>query len=324
MKYDPILNLDSTQLFAGKAVSLSKLTDCALAVVKFDLAESRVNLLSSEVMAELAQVLSLLEQDAGKFKGAVFVSGKPDNFIAGADIKEILKARQLSPEVALSGCQDGKALLARISALPFATVAAIHGRCLGGGCELTLACSERIASDSKKTVLGLPEVGLGVLPGWGGTVRAPLLVGFAPALTLILNPLAPWSSRKAYKRGLVSEVVSEDRLFDRACELALGAKARPHKPSLIQRLSRKILDSKPARFVVGGLAASLLELKLGKNYPAPRTAVLVMNAAFELPESNALRLESSMFSLLCHSDACGKSVQKFLDYQKAKKANAAS
>lgn len=343
MKYDPILlntRPVASKPFTGKSVSLSVLAD-GLAVVTFDAADSRVNLLSAETMQELSEIVNKLElgtyicmvDELGcglrfesatpvhkRIRGAVFVSGKPDNFIAGADIKEIVKAQSQPSELAFKGCQDGKELFARISRLPFPTVAAIHGRCLGGGAELTLACSKRLASDSKLTVIGLPEVGLGVLPGWGGTVRAPKLVGFAAAAALMLNPLKPWPARKAWRKGLVSELVAEDMLFDRACQVALGSQTREYKPSFLQRATRAAGDSVAGRMIITAAAAVLVRLSMGRDFPAPGTAFAVMNATFEKGEQKAFELESAAFARLCRTNACKKSVQKFLDYQKAKKA----
>lgn len=331
-----LANQPAFSAYRGKSVELRILLEAAnqgasAAVLFIDAAESRVNLLSSELMNELAAAVAMLESgfievdSAGgrrverKVAGLVVVSGKPDSFIAGADIKEILKARTLPPSVAYQGCQGGKALFARISALPFATVAAIHGRCLGGGTELALACSYRLASSSKKTVIGLPEVGLGVLPGWGGSVKTPKMVGFAPAVAMVLNPLKPWRAAKAWQRGLVSEVVAEQDLHARALAIALGAKPKLAKPSAFARLTRTLADSRPARYLVGKAALAFARLALGKGYPAPAAVLEVMNAAFDSSQAQAFEMESAAFARLCHSDACGHLVQKFLDYQKSKK-----
>lgn len=317
------MKLRAQSISRGKVVALSAFgKDHDLAVVTFDDCESRVNLLSSSVMSELESVISELEIP-GRYKGVIFRSGKSNCFIAGADIKEILKARSQPAEVAFSGCQDGKALLARISALPIKTVAAIHGRCLGGGAELAMACDERIASDSDSTVIGLPEVGLGVLPGWGGTVRASKMLGFTAALPLIMNPLKPWSARKAWRRGLVSEVVAEHELFQRAITIALGGKSHVCKKPPLQHFLRAIGDSRISRSVVSKVSGLAIKVMTRGKMPAPQAALAVMNAAFEMPEDKALELESRTFAELCHTPACGKCVQRFLDYQQAKKVKTA-
>lgn len=305
-------------LISGDNVSLNVLED-NVALVVFDCIGSRVNLLSSAVMAELERVVSELEKP-GAFSAVVFCSAKENCFIAGADIKEILTAQSMPEEAAFKGCQDGKALLARIAALPISTVAAINGRCLGGGTELALVCDERIAADSKSTVIGLPEVGLGVLPGWGGTVRLPLMLGFLRAAPLILNPLKPWSARAAWRKGLVSEVVAPNALLERAIAVARGATPASCEPSLGGSLLREFFDGKAGRAIVSALLSRLIKFQLGNKYPAPFVAIKVMNAALSMPINKAFELESSSFAHLCHSDASAECVRKFMDYQRAKKA----
>lgn len=330
----------------GKHVELSVL-GYGVAVVTFNSVDSRVNLLSSEVMKELSDLVDLLEtgtyvhtiragtksgdivfQDDVRslrpFKGVIFRSAKDGCFIAGADIKEIQKLRELPFRQAFDGCQQGKALLERIAALPITTVAAINGRCLGGGTELALACDERLVSDSKQTMIGLPEVGLGVLPGWGGTIRTPRKIGFLSAMQLICNPLAAMSADKAWRRGLVSEVVPAGRLFARAVEVACGASTKRYQPTVKQRSLRAVFDSKPGRVFASTAMRAIVRVKTGGKLPAFAEALKVMNAAFELPAELAFELESRSFAQLLHTDACGKCVQKFIDYQTAKKAKSAA
>jgi 3-hydroxyacyl-CoA dehydrogenase/enoyl-CoA hydratase/3-hydroxybutyryl-CoA epimerase len=340
------MNNDHRLLSSGKHVELAVLGN-GVAIVTFNSVGSRVNLLSSEVMKELDAVVAQLStgvyvhsassintSDDGvfgddlrtikRFKGVVFRSAKDGCFIAGADIKEIQNLRTRPAGEAFEGCQRGKALLERIAALPLTTVAAINGRSLGGGTELALACKKRLAADNKQTVLGLPEVGLGVLPGWGGTVRVPRMIGFFAALQLICNPLAAFSAKKAWRRGLVSELVPENRLFARAVEVALGSPTKGCLPTFDDRCLRSIFDSKPGRAVAGATMRALVRLKTGGKLPAFGKAIDVMNASFVLPSKQAFEFESRTFAQLVHTDACGKCVQKFIDYQKAKKSRAAA
>lgn len=318
------MQLPGKTLIAGQSVGLSVLEN-KVAVVTFDAAGSKVNLLSSSVMAELSAIVDRLEV-SGAFSGVVFRSGKSNVFIAGADISEIEMARTLPSEVAFKGCQDGKKLLNRIRALPFKKVAAIHGRCLGGGAELTLVCNERIASDSEMTVIGLPEVGLGVLPGWGGTIRATKMIGFANALPLILNPLKPFSAKRAWRTGLVSEVVSEDKLFARAVEVASvdfdPKKVKRYKPSLVENLTRFLTDSAPGRFIVAKIATKRVTKETGGKYPAPYRAIGVMQAALSQSAFKAYELESRTFAELCHTPECGECVKMFREHQAKKKSGA--
>jgi len=303
----------------GPAIELSVLANVGVAVVKFDALEGKVNVLSSAVMEELDAVLDELaarkhvDLRSRSINGVVFCSGKSDSFIVGADIKEIEMAQTLPAEVAFEGSQKGKAILAKLEALPMLTVAAIHGRCLGGGTELALACNERVLSDSKSTVIGLPEVALGVLPGWGGTVRAPKLVGFTAALPLVLNPMKPWSARTAWSRGLVTEVVPEQALFERAVCLALGMEPHASASTVAGRALRAVGDSSIGRALSSQAMKLAIQLQTGGKYPAPLAALKVMNSAFELPLAEARELESSTFAELCHTPACAECVQKFFE-----------
>lgn len=252
-------------LSVGAALSLS-LRDNGIAVIRFDLEGSKVNKLSTSVMNEFESALDLLAQLDG-VRGLVIISGKKDIFFAGADLEEVVKIQTMSPTVAFEATEYGKAVFAKIEKLPFPTVAAIHGKCLGGGTELALACSHRVATNSRETKIGLPEVGLGFVPGWGGTVRLPKLVGVESALELILAPLKTWDAEKAWRTGLFSELVSEEQLFDRACAIALGAKPKSFRPSLKSRARRTALEQKwvaaVALALIGALAGGLIGAGLG-------------------------------------------------------------
>src|SRR5579885_115340 len=174
---------------------------------------------------------------------------------------------------------QGKELLAMFERLPYPTVAAIAGTCLGGGTELSLACKERLAADSPKTRIGVPEVPLGFIPGWGGTVRLTRLLGLQAALELVTagNPV---EARKAWKMGLVSEVVAPDKLMARAEEVALGARARRYVPSFKARATRTALEGNPlGRKVVRMMALKAIMAKTRGKFPAPLEAVKVIFAA---------------------------------------------
>ncbi|MGE5145038.1 MAG: enoyl-CoA hydratase-related protein, partial [Acidobacteriota bacterium] len=139
-----------------------------VAVVTLDTPGAPVNVISRVVKEELYELLAELERDAN-VKAVAFFSGKPDNFIAGADIEEFVQLKSTADAEQLS--RDGQALLDRVAASTKPTVAAIHGACLGGGLEFALACRYRVATDHPKTQIGLPEIQLGILPGAGGCQR---------------------------------------------------------------------------------------------------------------------------------------------------------
>jgi 3-hydroxyacyl-CoA dehydrogenase/enoyl-CoA hydratase/3-hydroxybutyryl-CoA epimerase len=168
-------------------------------------------------------VLDEMEAQKKEIKGLIIQSGKPDNFIAGADISMITGCQNETDAKDLA--EKGQQLFQRIENLPFTTVAAIHGPCLGGGLELALACDYRVCSDDNKTKLGLPEVQLGLLPGSGGTQRLPRLIGLLPSLDIILTgkQLRP---KKALKLGVVNASVPLTILSRIAAEFALKKKAK--------------------------------------------------------------------------------------------------
>ena len=149
-------------------------TDNGIAVVTIDLPGEPVNKLNAAVSDEFKALLERLATDGG-VRAVVLISGKPDTFIAGADIEEFVRLRTQADAEALS--RDGQATMNRVADFPKPVIAAINGACLGGGFELALACHYRIATDSPKTQIGLPEVQLGLLPGAGGTQRLPRLIG---------------------------------------------------------------------------------------------------------------------------------------------------
>ena len=175
----------------------------------------------------------------------ILLSGKAGNFIAGADVEEI--ARVTDPLEAEAGSRIGHRLFAAWEALPFPTVAAIRGTCLGGGTELSLASTYRVASDGAATRIGLPEVRLGILPGWGGSTRLPRLIGIAEALDLILTGKTV-AGRKALKLGLVDALLPDAALPRR------GARLRPASASAeaaARRQRRRLQGAAPRKEPAG-------------------------------------------------------------------------
>ncbi|MBI5545336.1 MAG: enoyl-CoA hydratase/isomerase family protein, partial [Deltaproteobacteria bacterium] len=173
-----------------------------IATITFDVPTEPVNTLSEATAREFDALLSELSSD-GKVKAAVLISGKPDSFVAGADIKMLQAVATEQDAERLS--REGQAGFARLELMRFPVVAAIHGSCLGGGLEWALACAWRVVTDDPKTLLGFPEIQLGLIPGAGGTQRAPRLVGVQAALDLILTG-KPVKATRALKMGLVDEV----------------------------------------------------------------------------------------------------------------------
>src|SRR5512147_464729 len=200
-----------------------------IAVLTFDLPGEKVNKLTTPVMQELG---ALLDELAAKkeIRALVFRSGKEGNFIVGADIAEIRGITDAATAERLS--QRGQAVMNKLESLPFPTVAAIHGPCMGGGLELALACSYRVISSDQKTALALPEVRLGIIPGFGGTQRLPRLVGLVNSLEMILTGTSVYA-KKAGKIGLADEVTYREILLARAVAMAKKSVSKP-RPAKIR------------------------------------------------------------------------------------------
>lgn len=244
----------------GVAVKLAVLNN-GVAVLTLDAPDSKVNVFSTPVMEELDATLDKL---AGmtEVRGLVIVSGKKDTFIAGANLDEIVEIQRMPSTVAFDASQKGKEVFAKLTKLPYRTVCAINGTCLGGGTELALWCSHRLASDSLKTNLGLPEVGLGFIPGWGGTVRLTKLIGAQKAMEIITQPLKTFEAAHCWKLGLVDEVVPADKLMERAIAIAMGKNPKRASKSMKAKAFRAGLEKKwpaaTALAIVGLLAGGLL------------------------------------------------------------------
>ncbi len=226
----------------------------------FDHAERKVNTLSRAALVELAAVL---ENIAGLAPaGLVIRSAKTNGFIAGADITEFTALADADQALALIG--EGQGVLNRLSSLPFPTVSIIHGFCLGGGMELALACRYRVAADTPETQLGLPEVKLGIHPGFGGTVRLPRLIGPLAALEMMLTGKSA-SPRRARKIGLVDYAVPPRHLERAARTLVLHAPA-PVRPGLLASLCTAWF-MRP--LLAGYLRRETAKRARKNHYPAP-------------------------------------------------------
>ncbi len=261
-----------------------------LAILTFDLPGEKVNKFTREVFAELSPLLVRLAREP-RARALLVRSGKPGVFIAGADVKEFVHT---APEEAVEGVKRGQAVFEQLAHLPYPTVAAVNGACLGGGTELALACDYRVMSDSPKARIGLPEVRLGIFPAWGGCSRLPKLVGLQAALDLILTG-KQLDARRAKKIGLVDEAVPAaifDEYARRFARSKLGAgKPRTRRRPMTVRdwaleenpLGRKLLFRKARENVLK---------QTGGHYPAPLEALGVIAASYGLPVEAGLDLES--------------------------------
>ena len=196
-----------------------------LAWLTFDRADTSTNTFSSEVLRELGAICESLTKNPPK--GLAIQSAKDNGFAAGADIDEFTTLK--NAEEAFAFTKLGNDVFDQIEALPFPTLALIHGFCMGGGTELSLACKYRIADDGAKTKMALPEVMIGIVPGWGGAKRMPKLIGAAQALDLMLTGRAV-DGRRAKTMGLV-DVLTPRRHFANAAKMLLTIPPAPHQPA---------------------------------------------------------------------------------------------
>jgi 3-hydroxyacyl-CoA dehydrogenase/enoyl-CoA hydratase/3-hydroxybutyryl-CoA epimerase len=253
-------------------------TDYAL--LTLDVAGQSANVLSQEVLQELDQHLGELEDKP--LQGLIIRSGKASGFIAGANVREFEQITD--PVRATELAQLGQQVCARLAGLPFPSVAVIHGFCLGGGLELALACRYRLAREDASTRLGLPEVRLGIHPGFAGTVRLPPLVGDLAALDMMLTGRTV-SVREARRLGLLDEIVPERHLLDAAEALLKSGAARRKAP-----WHRRVPAWKPLRTLVVRLFTPRVRRKAHPDhYPAPwRILELWHDRAGEEQEAQSL------------------------------------
>lgn len=279
-----------------------------VAVVTFNVPNEPVNTISKAVGWELDEVLARLASDEST-KAIVLRSGKPDSFVAGADIEEFVQLRSVEEAVRLS--RDGQLLMQRVADSEKPVVAAIHGACLGGGLELALACRYRVASDHVKTQLGLPETQLGLLPGAGGSNRLPRLIGVRAAFDIILAGRSERAA-KTFQLGLIDELVPEAILLETAIAAAerLARGWQPTRPG--RGVTSMLLDRTPlGRLVVYSKAKEAVEKKTGGNYPAPLRAIEVIRTSMESGMTKGLEAEAQAFGELAMTDVSRRLVEIF-------------
>jgi 3-hydroxyacyl-CoA dehydrogenase / enoyl-CoA hydratase / 3-hydroxybutyryl-CoA epimerase len=285
--------------------------DDGVLVVTMDVPGERVNTLSRALMGEFEAFVSDLEGGLG-VTGVVLASGKPDSFVVGADIRDFSGIRSAREGEELS--RAAQALLDRLAALSMPVVAAIHGPCLGGGLELALACRYRVASDDPRTVVGLPEVMLGLIPGAGGTQRLPRLAGLVTGLDLILTGRSLKASR-ALRAGIVDEVVPQPILVQVARQAAkrlAEGKAQPRRPGISwkERLIRPLILRQ---------ARATVREKSGTHYPAPWRAIEVIDEGVRRGTREGLVQEARAFGELAVTDVSRALVSVFFATQEIKK-----
>ncbi|MBP7710247.1 MAG: enoyl-CoA hydratase/isomerase family protein [Rickettsiales bacterium] len=248
----------------------------------FDLPNEKVNKLSAPVLAELEKALNVIDGNKA-IRVLLITSEKKDIFIAGADINEIRDIRDTKD--AFEKVSRGQNILTKIAELKIPTIAVVNGACLGGGLELALACKYRVAIANAKTSLGLPEVNLGIIPGFGGTQRLPKLVGLQESLKIILSGKAI-DAKKAFKIGLVDDIIREEFLEEKLGHFVTEILKNGDQNVYLQRRTadkkrRFIFESLlGGRFIIFHLASKDLYDKTKGQYPAPFYALEVIKKTY--------------------------------------------
>ncbi len=292
-----------------------------IAVVVLDLVGEKVNKLSSAVMMRLKEVLQDLKKSP--YKAVIFKSGKEKIFIAGADIEEIKNlTTKEQVEKAVSG---GQGIFDELEDLPMPTIASINGACAGGGCEFILACDYRIASEDSSTRIGLPETKLGIIPGFGGCVRLPRVIGLPNALDIILagklvNP------KKAKNMGLVDKVVHPSQLEEFTLKftkdiISQGAKKRK-KYFQAKSAGEKFMHSFIGKPIVFSQAKKSVLSKTHGHYPAVIKAIEVISKTYGMSDrEKAMGIERAAFGECAITDVSKNLIHVFYLMEGVKKTS---
>ncbi len=296
-----------------------------IALVEFDLVGEKVNKLSTPVMTRFKEVLEELNQSS--YKVAILISRKPNIFIAGADIEEIKSMK--TREAFMTALKAAHEVFNLMEDMKMPLIAAVNGACLGGGCELILACDHRIASDDRSTKIGLPEIKLGIIPGFGGCVRLPRTIGLQAALDIIVQGKAV-DAAKAYRLGLVDQVVHPSILEEQAIKLAedlikFGRLSKRRKVFQPKGLTAKFMESAVGRAIVFNQARKMTLKATGGHYPAPLKALDVIQKTYGMKNrAKALEIEMNGFCDVAVTDVSKNLINVFFLMESVKKKTGVS
>lgn len=275
--------------------------DEGVAKVVFDLPGEKVNKFNREVMQELGALLDSL-MGRKDIKALLFMSGKKDVFIAGADLKEFLVVFK-DPAIAQEILDLGRKTFLKIRSLPFPTIALIHGVCVGGGLEFALFCTYRIVTDHPKTSLSFPETSIGIFPGWGGTQTAPRLIGLMKGTEMVVSG-KPLNGVQAYKCHLADAVAAPEFLEEKGREFAHSILTDQGRQKVLARrkiggLKSLLLEKNPLgrKFLFSQFKKEILKKTKG-FYPAPLFALEVIENSCTLPFDQGLKVELEAFKKL--------------------------
>ena len=257
--------------------------------VVLDMPNKSANVFTTELFTELAELLRRLESSPPSL-GVVISSAKPGIYIAGADLVAISNTLDWSQQQIIEFCRRGQSFFNRLANLPSVVVAAIHGVCVGGGLEFALACDARVASKDRKTLLGLPEVKLGLIPGWAGTVRTPRLIGLSSAIDLVTTGRLI-TAEQSLAFGLVDALAESDTLIEAAANIVREISANQ---SYLSRRQQRLQAIKP-NFDVSGLTTTFTAAIESNRELHPHAPLVALN--------HMLDSASDPFELACGKEA---------------------
>ena len=297
--------------FRPVTVAIEQLDD-GLTALSFSVPDHRQNVITPAVVADLTAALDELEARPlrRRPRGLVLRSARAGSFFAGADVARLDHVRSLPEQEIAAVCDRGRAIFARLATLPWPSVAVIDGTCLGGGLELALACDLRVATDAEHTLLGFPEVKLGLMPGWGGTVRLPRLVGPGPAVELVASGESIGGPAAA-RLGLVDACVPPDLALETARRLidihglggVVAARRRSQAaPVELDPVEREFLEATSAAVILG---------RTGGHYPAPPAILRAILAGCAVDAAAAGAIESAAFAKLARTPVAGQLLRVF-------------
>lgn len=303
-------------LYQGQAFGLESLPNDILKVV-FDLKDQSANVFNALALKELGEVLEVVKKQNGK--GLLFTSGKPSGFVFGADITEFLEHFKKTEDEMKTWISSINKIFSGYEDLPFPKVALINGFALGGGFEIALTMDFRLASP--KAAIGLPETKLGIIPGWGGTVRLPRIIGADHAIEWITGA-KHYKASEAQKFGVIDGIIEDNKLEEAGLkllekclkgELDWKSKVEQKKSPLNLDKIESMMSFEGSKAFVAGIA--------GPNYPAPVKAVEAMQKASRLNRDEALTIEAETFTFCSKTKTAECLVQVFLGDQYLKKVS---
>jgi 3-hydroxyacyl-CoA dehydrogenase/enoyl-CoA hydratase/3-hydroxybutyryl-CoA epimerase/enoyl-CoA isomerase len=303
-------------LYQGSAFRLEMMNGNILKVT-FDLKDQSANVFNTQALKELGETLEVIKKQNAR--GLIFCSGKPGGFVFGADVTEFLDHFKKTESELISWIESINAVFNGYEDLPYPKVALINGFALGGGCEISLTMDYRLASP--KAAMGLPETKLGIIPGWGGTVRLPRLIGADHAIEWITGA-KHYKAEEALKFGAIDGIIDEAKLEEAGLKLLEKCLSGEldWKSRVIAKKSPLKLDKIESMMSFDGSKGFVAALA-GPNYPAPVKSVEAMQKAARLDREGALKIEGETFAVCAKTKTAECLVQVFLGDQYLKKVS---